>query len=147
MERKGLIKMQIESAIRLVDGVIFWPGWEFEATDHTKRFEGTICVKVTYPARETSRERALEGYPEENRPYASFPLIVRDLDDAGLYRALMWAVGKIREHEDREALRIQPTGWAPFHPHQVDGMRRWHESERCLMESLEILSDLQFGLS
>lgn len=125
--------------------MMYKPGWSFTATDHSKRFEGSICLRVEYPARETSRDDAFEGYPNENRPYATFPIVVRDLDDSGLYYAILKVIMSIEEHEAREFLRIRPTGWAPFHPHAIDGMRRWREACNCPAEQLE--SDLQFGIA
>lgn len=139
--------MDIQSAIDLVNELTIMPGWELEATDHSKRFEGAICLKVTYPSYETSREMAKEGYPEANRPYASFPIVVRDLDNVGLYRAIVAVIMEIYEHEVREFLRIKPTLWAPFHPHQIDGMRRWDQGSKEYDASVHLRADLQFGLS
>lgn len=135
--------MDIQSAIALVEQVVYKPGWQFTATDHTKRFEGTICLRVDYVAQETSREMAAEGYPQNNAPYASFPIIVRDLDTVGLYGEILKIILEIEEHEAREFLRIKPTFWAPFHPHQIDGMKRWAQQETIT----NVRPDLQFGLS
>ena len=137
--------MDVNSAIALIGAVIYRPGWTIEAKDHTNRFEGSICVKITYPAQETGREMALQGYPENNRPYAEFPLVVRDLDQLGLYAELLDAILEIESHEAREYLRIHPTGWAPFHPHQIDGMMRWGKSRNHFARALR--NDLQFGIS
>ncbi len=139
--------MDIASATQLVDNLVFFPGWEFKASDHSKRFEGTISVRVEYPSCETSRERAAEGYPETNKPYVNVPIVVRDLDDIGLYRALIAVAMEIAEHEFREALRVKPTLWAPFHPHQIDGMRRWQEGSAQMDASTHLRGDLQFGLA
>lgn len=138
--------MLIQTALDLVGQLIYRPGWEFTATDHSSRFEGSICVRVDYPAQETSRTMALKGYPESyglnNRPYALFPIVVRDLDNIGLYAAILQAIAQIDIHEAREYLRIHPTGWAPFHPHQIDGMRRWAERHNA-----DVIADLQFGIA
>lgn len=128
--------MNVESALDLVNAIIYRPGWRISATDHTNRFEGSIKVRIDYPAQNTDREEA----PEYNRAimtYATFPLIVLDCDDIGLYRKIMEAILKIEEHEAREYFRVQPTLWAPFHPHRIDGMRRWGHPDE----------DLQFGIA
>lgn len=134
--------MEIASALDLVHTVVYKPGWEFIATDHTSRFEGTITVKVVYPARNSNRDQADAGYPEEITTYATFPLVVADCDDESLYLQILQAIVKIETHEAREFLRIKPTNWAPFHPHRVDGMRRWHK-----MMSQPLIDDLQFGIA
>lgn len=119
--------MRVESAIELVRQLIYKPGWDFTAEDARNRFENAIRVRVEYPAHETAREDALQGYPHVNRPYASFFVLVgEDCDDITLYRRVMKTVLCIEEHEAREYFRVQPTGWAPFHPHQIDGMKRWN---------------------
>jgi len=129
--------MNCESAIRLTGNLVFRPGWKIEAKCHCHRFEECVCVTFTYPAFETAREQAEQGYPLENEPHASYPVQVRDLDDAGLYRKILECIADIDSHEAREALRVKPTYWAPFHPHQQDGMQRWGAPDK----------DLCFGLA
>lgn len=129
--------MNCESAVRLINEIVFRPGWEITAECHCKRFEECVRITIAYPAFETSRECAQTGYQELNKPHASFPVQVRDLDDEGLYRAFLDCIAQIDSHEARETLRIKPTFWAPFHPHQEDGMKRWG----CPRE------DLCFGLA
>lgn len=130
--------MFVQTAIDLIDQTVYKPGWTFEATDHTKRYEGTVCVKVTYPAQMSEREEAPAGYPTPITPYAEFPIVVADVDEpTDLYRRLLDVILAIEEHEAREFLRIRPTFWAPFHPHTVDGMRRWGYPGQ----------DLHFGLA
>lgn len=135
--------MEIASAIALVDTIVYRPGWKFTARDHSKRFEGTICVRVDYVAQETAREQAAKGYPVDNTPYAEFPIIVRDLDTNGLYGEIMKMILEIESHEAREYFRVAPTFWAPFHPHRIDGMKQWAEQEA----TVNVRPDLQFGLS
>jgi hypothetical protein len=129
--------MNVTSAIELVNNVVYKPDWKITATDHTNRFEGAVTVRIDYPARATERAEAAEGYPREIMTYAIFPMIVIDCDDVSLYRKLLSKIMEIEEHEAREFLRVLPTFWAPFHPHRVDGMRRWGHLE----------SDLQFGIA
>lgn len=136
--------MLIDSAINLVNSLRYFPGWKFTATDHTKRFEGTILIRVEYLACETGRENAREGYPETINTYATFPVVVADCDDVQLHAKILKALMKIYEHEAREALRVAPTYWAPFHPHNIDGMRRWNDCKIVCDDAL--LNDLQFGI-
>jgi hypothetical protein len=129
--------MHVNSAIELVNNLIYKPGWTFEATDATNRFEDAINVKITYPAQDSKMEDAPE-YPNPipGGARASFSLLVRDCSDTDLYRQVLQVIMKIEEHEAREFLRVQPTRWAPFHPHRVDGMRLWGDVD----------GDLQFGV-
>ena len=135
--------MDVRSAVDLINNsLVYKPDWTFVATDHTSRFENTIVVRVTYPARNSNRDRAADGYLEEIETYASFPLVVRDCSDEDLVFQVLEAIGKIELHEAREFLRLKPTMWAPFHPHRVDGMRRWSEKT-----GEPMAQDLQFGIA
>jgi len=132
--------VRTESAIRLVEQMVYKQGWVFTATDHTRRFEGCICILVEYPAVDSGREAAADGYSMQHSipiARASFPIQVEAMDDVALYRAIIGIILKIEEHEAREFLRIQPTLWAPFHPHQRDGMLLWGHPQE----------DLLFGVS
>lgn len=138
--------MEVKTALRLIDNVVYKPGWKFTAEDHTKRFEGTIRVRVDYHAPETGRENAEQGYPEEIDTYAEFPIMVADItSDVCLYRRLLDAILRIEQHEAREALRVEPTFWAPFHPHAVGGMKAWAASHN-LAQPAELEADLSFGI-
>lgn len=137
--------MLISSAINLVQQLVFFPGWKFTATDHTNRFEGSILVRIDYTAQETGRENARQGYPETINTYATFPMIVVDCDDTMLYRKIANAITKIQIHELREALRVHPTCWAPFHPHNVDGMKRWLSTDDICNDDA-LMGDMQFGI-
>ena len=135
--------MESASAIELIHSVIYKPGWSFAARDHAHRFEGAIVVRVNYPARNSNRDQADEGYPQKITARAEFPIVVKDQSDEDLYAALLQVISVIEAHESREFLRVRPTGWAPFHPHRVDGMRRWAARNG---ES-DLLADLRFGLA
>lgn len=137
--------MRIDSAIALVNDLVYMPGWEFTATDHSARFEGTICVRIDYPTRNANRDQANDSYPQEIKPYATFPVIVRDMDNTRLYRAIANAIMRIWQHETREFLRVAPTMWAPFHPHNIDGMQRWIDTDG--LDDFRLLLDLQFGIA
>lgn len=134
--------MEINSAIELVHSMEYKPGWTFTATDHTARFEGTVKVRVEYPALNSNRDQAADGYPEAIATYAEFPLVVADCNDESLYFKILESIIKIEAHEAREFLRVKPTHWAPFHPHRIDGMRRWTEKTGDPM-----VGDLQFGIA
>ncbi|MEU6260181.1 hypothetical protein ACFUEN_29750 [Streptomyces griseorubiginosus] len=135
--------METASAIELVDHVVYKPGWTFTAREHTKRFEGAIVVRVDYPARNSNRDQAPAGYPEEITTYAEFPLVIKDCTDEDLYAALLQVIMSIEEHEAREFLRVRPTHWAPFHPHRANGMRRWAARNG----KSDLMGDLQFGIA
>lgn len=129
--------MRVDTAVTLVNHIIYKPSWRITAVDHTDRFEGTIVVRIDYPARNSNRGEAPDGYPTPINTYATFPMIVVDCDDVALYRQICERIIYIEAHETREFFRIEPTFWAPFHPHNVDGMRRWGTPEL----------DLQFGIA
>lgn len=130
------------SAVELINNLLYKPGWTFTATEHDRRFEGTITVRVDYPARNSNRDQAADGYPEVINTYATFPMVVQDCTDEDLYYKVLKIIEKIEMHEAREFLRVNPTHWAPFHPHRVDGMRRWAERTGSTMDA-----DLQFGIA
>lgn len=137
--------MNVDSAILLVANLVYKPDWLFEATDHTNRFEGSIKVKITYPALNSNRDQASVCYPEQITTYAEFPMVVANCDDSSLYRQIANAIVKIEEHEMREFLRVQPTYWAPFHPHRIDGMKRWNTTDHIAAD--QVTPDLQFGVA
>jgi hypothetical protein len=138
--------VNITSAIALIGGIIYRPDWLFEAVDHSNRFEGSIRVKITYPALNTNRDQAADGYPQEITTYAEFPLIVANCDDISLYRKIANAIIEIETHEMREYLRVSPTMWAPFHPHRIDGMKRWNATDSDT-PSDDVFADLRFGIA
>jgi hypothetical protein len=129
--------MEVPSAVALVNALIYKPNWTIRAEDNTARFEGTICVFIDYPARSLNRDQAASGYPEEIMTKAAFRLTVSDCnDDTTLYRKVIDSILRIETHEAREALRVFPTYWAPFHPHREGGMMRWGDPS----------GDLTFGI-
>ncbi|MFF9897746.1 hypothetical protein [Streptomyces longispororuber] len=134
--------METASAIKLVGEVGYKPGWEFIARDYSHRCEGAIVVRVYYPTRNSNRDHANAGYPDEVTVPVDFPLVVADYTDEDLYAALLRVIMKIEEHEAREFLRVHPTGWAPFHPHRTTGMQRWADRT-----GRDVLADLQFGIA
>lgn len=138
--------MEVSSAVTLVNCLVYKPGWEISATDHTGRFEGAIQVHLSYPVHLYNRADAPD-YTQTDRPSVSFPVLVGDFrDDHELYGAVLDLILRIEEHEAREALRCEPTYWSPFHPHKADGIRRWVEHTRRPDREAH-LRDLTFGLA
>lgn len=129
--------MRVQSAIDLIGGLVYKPGWEFIATDHTKRFEDSVHVRVRYVALNSNRDQAILGYPTEITTYAEFAFPVGDCDEAAVLRHMLDCIIEIEIHEAREFLRLPGSYEAPFHPHRVDGMKRWGCQR----------GDVQFGLA
>lgn len=137
--------MRTETAIRLIQTIVYKPDWHFECEILEKRFEGGIRLTIHYPAINTDRENAELGYPElvfgrtgEPGTAASFLIMVANCKgETELFRKIVECVLKIEEHECREAFRLVPTYWAPFHPHHEDGMALWGNPD----------ADIHFGLA
>jgi len=142
--------MEVATAVRLVHGLVFFPGFKFTARDHTARFEGTIMVRVDYDAFNTDREAfhmSAGGYDEAIKTRAEFPIMVGDLNtDLRLYRRLFCCLMSLYEHEAREALRVGETLWAPFHPHNQGGIIRWNETQDEVENMRVLRTDLTFGI-
>lgn len=119
--------MLTSSAIAIInDGIIFFPGWEISAEDFTNRHEGCVCLYINVASYETNRPEAMAGFPVQNHAKAAVLIQVADCkDDIELHRLVLETLISVWTHEAREAYRIKPTGWSPFHPHQIDGMKRW----------------------
>lgn len=132
--------MRCDTAIKLISQLAYKPGWELSATDHTKRFEQSICLCVKYPAANSDRPSAEDNYSEQVEPFARAQFVIMLGDswkDVDLYRAIIDILMKVELHEAREFLRVRPTYWAPFHPHQWDGMRLWGDPQ----------TDVSFGVA
>jgi hypothetical protein len=129
--------MTPDTAIALIDGLVYKPGWSFETTDHCHRYENSVLVRINYPAQRSERAEAADGYATTITTYAKFIILLDKLDDVGLYRRLLDHIACIDSHEAREFLRTRPTLWAPFHPHKTDGMERWGD----------VAADLVFGVA
>ncbi|WP_419995049.1 hypothetical protein [Streptomyces boninensis] len=135
--------MQPASAVELVEQMIYKPGWEFHAREFTDRFEGAICVEVRYPTYNSNRDEAERGYQTPITGQSAFPLVVADGTIEDLCGTMLDLILKIEEHEAREFLRLRPTDWAPFHPHRVEGMRRWLTRR----QAPDFSGDLLFGIA
>ena len=139
--------MLIETACSLVSNLIYKPGWRFECEDFSARFGDYITVKIIYPAVNYNRDQAPE-YKDHIEIYATWPLLVSDTDDAKvIYARILDFVLLIEEHEAREALRVRPTMWAPFHPHHLAGMQSWLDHLENGDDHMKLFRDLKFGIS
>ena len=127
--------MEIVSALKLIGNLTYKPGWKITATDHSKRFEGTVLVHIDYPAQATERVFAPD-YEKDIVTYAEFPVIVIECDQTQLLRKILNVILEIETHEAREYFRVAPTMWGPFNPHRVGGMKRWGD----------VAGDLKFGI-
>lgn len=140
--------MDIQTAIDLISQITYKPGWIITSRDNSKRFESSICVDITYPATNSDRSEA----PDYSTPIlpngarASFAVMVNKLDNVALYAAICQFIMTIEEHEMREFFRINPTYWAPFHPHKTDGMARW-AAMHDIPVHIQTYKDMTFGLS
>lgn len=125
--------MLVQSAVAIINqGIVFFPGWKIHAEDFTSRHEGAVCLNIEMSSWETNRPEAMAGFPEANHPRVCVILQVSELDDIELHRTVIQTLIDCFEHEAREAYRILPTGWSPFHPHQLDGMKRWGKRDKDL---------------
>lgn len=138
--------MEVSTAIDIIGNIVYSPGWEFEVTDYTKRHEGTIHILVRYPCHETARDHAIDGYPQQQEGRAAFMIMVHGLNDVDLYHAIAWMIMDIHEHEMREILRVKPSYWSPFHPHQINGMKRWAKHPKHVKRIKSQQADLKFGV-
>lgn len=130
--------MDAQTAISLIEAIVYKPGYRLVGESFEHRFEGTVKVTVSYDAPNYNREHAPNYTVPAPNPSAAFHITVADFhNDVDLYRCLLERLLKVEEHEAREAFRVAPTNWAPFHPHKVDGMKRWGDPQ----------SDYLFGLA
>jgi sugar phosphate isomerase/epimerase len=128
--------MEVERAIQLINSLVYKPGWAFLASDHTNRFANTVKVRIEFDARNSNRECAPD-YAEEIRTYANYAFNVAAADKFDIARQMLNCLIDIETHEAREFLRFRDSLDAPFHPHNLDGMRRWGN----------VQGDLQFGIA
>lgn len=124
--------MRTDTAVQLVDQIVSKPGWELRASV-CDRFEDCVIVRVNYPTVQFNRDHAPQ-YEEAITADASFRIPVGEMvDPTELYKRIMDIILEIEVHEHREAFRIAPTYWAPFHPHRNDGIGRWGEPHKDYM--------------
>lgn len=111
------------------------------------RFEDSILLEIDYPVIDSSRNHwdVPEGGEQDDgatkeKFYVTTKWVIQAgccSDDTDLYREFLAKVAIIDSHEAREALRIRPSLWAPFHPHRTGGMERWGDPQ----------GDIMFGLA
>lgn len=121
--------MRVETALVLInESLVFLPNWTIEATDHRKRYEDAICLRLTIKDAPFSEREEAPKYLRHvpNGVHSEFPIHVGDCNDIDeLAGRVLDAILDTFAHEAREFLRIKPTMWAPFHPHKRDGIDRW----------------------
>lgn len=141
--------MKVDVAVDLINGIQYLPGWKITAKDDTNRFEGSVTVRIDYPAIETDRSNAKVGYEKKITTYAEFRMIVQECPDqeSVLFKVLQ-KIMEIHEHEARETFRIGPGLDAPFHPHYIAGMRAWaHRAYQLPAHEVSLLRDQIFGVN
>lgn len=133
--------MNVESACALLNNIEFkrnGADWKIHA-EPFERFEDAIILNIAYPVIDSSRDHwdtpigevQSDGNKKEQYYVSTRWVILAGCctDELGLYREFLDKVALIDSHEAREALRIKPTKWAPFHPHRTGGMERWGDVE------------------
>lgn len=137
--------MHVDTALTLVnESLVYPPGYKVTATDHSKRFEDTVCLHVNIDAQASDRAEAPDYATKiKGGARSSFAIAVGDVKDVEqlTYRVIN-ALIEATTHELREFVRVTPTFWAPFHPHRIDGIKRWSQAE-----GVDPKRDYLFGLS
>lgn len=136
--------MEVQTAVQLINDAVFRPGWEITAEDYSHRHESCVCVSYIFETWNFVKEEA-PTYPTRIKAPNTIrcPLIVADMGGVeDLFYAVLQQIGKINSHEDREALRVGSTLWAPFYPHRVDGQKRWADRNGSTIDE-----DLLFGVA
>jgi hypothetical protein len=120
--------MQAQEACRIVNALVFRPGWKFRAAPYT---DGNIAVQILYTAQDTDYPPLYDGPTITTGPV---PAVIRvsQLDEDGLLAAVKRQIEIIHDHEDREYLRRgDVAGYpAPFHPHDIASEQRWRSAKR-----------------
>lgn len=115
--------MDVRTAVDLINGIHFMPGWRISA----ERW-GINSIRVTCEVDtvNSDRENALRGYPEQitlNPSIIIMPLQISSADE--LYAGILGWISELFLHEAREFLRVGPNMEAPFHPHKAEGDARF----------------------
>jgi len=128
--------MQASRATQIIEDVVYKPGWKFEALV-SDRFEEAVTLQISYAAPNFSRENAPD-YLERTMANASFMrLCTPDCTDDSIVEWVFHCIMQVEQHEAREAFRLAPMMYAPFHPHRQDGMQRFGDPD----------GDLRFGVA
>lgn len=126
--------MDVQTAIKIAGSLGYKPGWTITANPD-ERFEAAICVKIGYPGPDFSRRYAPEYSEAARDQLATFVLMVGDLSFDEFLRKIFDFLLACETHEAREAYRLAPSWWAPFHPHKRDGINRWGDPKGDLLFS------------
>lgn len=122
--------METATAVDLINNhLIYKPGWVFTAEDWEKRFQGTVKVRCTYPARNSNSEWAPD-FAQRIRPYADVlvPVGTADTVTTLFHRLITLVIMVIEEHEAREFLMYKDSLGSYFpllHPHITATMQAW----------------------
>lgn len=125
--------MRTDTAMEIVnEQVSFMPGWAFTAKDHSARFQNSILVTASFSAFPSDRDSAKvqdmspTQWIRQFRIDVDWVIMLDDVKDVSdLLFALATRIIDTFTHETREFLQLQPTHWAPFHPHNTEGQKRW----------------------
>lgn len=116
-----------DQATRIVSNIVYKPGWTFEGDNYS--MSNTYWVSVFFPARNSNREFARNGYPVSLFPGGAraFPI---ELDECqtedDFMDALTAGLIGVENHETCEFLRRRDQDYAaPFHPHRPEGIAAW----------------------
>lgn len=145
--------MDVARAIELVKGISYRPDWTFTATDHTKRFQESIVLRIDYVAPDTDVKWAPD-YAHIINTHANFVIPLGFLSDEEFYREVYRAILDVEMHESREFFAVEgQTFRKPVHPHTDEGMLSWaanfnpdfHNTSQTTVRD-SIRHDLLFGV-
>jgi hypothetical protein len=143
--------MHINTAIALIEGITYKPGWTLWAEDFTKRYEETVLLHLNYSAPDTDVKYAPEYavfVPGGAR--ANFAIMVGDCDDPmSLYRKVFEVLMRVEYHESREFFSVNGEYFdKPFHPHTMGGMKNWAAAQAANADADPLVfADLAFGVA
>jgi hypothetical protein len=116
--------MDSQTAVTLINGLRFMPGWRFDAFD----FGGdTIMARALIDTVNSDQDKAKQGYPQKITLERSAMIHPVDYDTSDqLAAAIFTWITEILLHESREFLRLSTEDHrAPFHPHRPEGDQNW----------------------
>lgn len=119
--------MDTYEAARFIEGLALKPGWKITAYPANAYGYGAVHFKLSYSAHDTSEQYA-PGYRVPFRAQLTRAVLVTPgTTEDDIVAQVLKLILEIETHEWQETIRYQRQGrWhAPFHPHQVTGVRRW----------------------
>ena len=139
--------MDVTRAIDLLSNVTYRPEWHWTVKSHENRFKQAVVITFYYNVRDTAYSKA-PAYEEFVEIFASWVLLVGELNEERLYAEFFKLIMQIELHESREFFSVQTADGdysrKPFHPHRHDGMVGYARAAE-LSEAQQIVSDLNFG--